>query len=42
MLDANLINQDTDKLFAIAIKHNLDYDGWGTFFLLKSSDYSFG
>jgi regulator of RNase E activity RraB len=35
MLDANLINQDTDKLFAIAIKHNVDYDGWGTFFIEK-------
>jgi len=35
MLDANLINQDSDKLFAIAIKHNLDYDGWGTFFIEK-------
>jgi regulator of RNase E activity RraB len=35
MLDAKLINQDTDKLFAIAIKHDVDYDGWGTFFIEK-------
>jgi regulator of RNase E activity RraB len=35
MLDSTLINQDTDKLFAIAIKHNVDYDGWGTYFIEK-------
>ncbi|WP_339724551.1 ribonuclease E inhibitor RraB [uncultured Paraglaciecola sp.] len=35
MLDVNLINQDTDKLFAIAEKHKVDYDGWGTFFIEK-------
>lgn len=33
MLDAQLINQDTDKLFAIALKHDVDYDGWGTYFI---------
>lgn len=35
MLDPQLINQDTDKLFAIAEKHKVDYDGWGTFFIEK-------
>ena len=35
MLDVQLINQDTDKLFAIAVKHNVEYDGWGTFFIEK-------
>ena len=33
MLDSKLINQDTDKLFAIAIKHKVDFDGWGTYFI---------
>ena len=35
MLDPLLINQDTDKLFAIAEKHDVDYDGWGTYFIEK-------
>ncbi|MBL4630312.1 MAG: ribonuclease E inhibitor RraB [Paraglaciecola sp.] len=35
MLDIKLIEQDTDKLFAIAIKHQVDFDGWGTFFIEK-------
>jgi regulator of RNase E activity RraB len=35
MLDTTLINQDTDKLFAIAVKHDVDYDGWGTYFIEK-------
>lgn len=35
MLEVEQINQDTDKLFAIAIKHKVDYDGWGTFFIEK-------
>lgn len=35
MLDTKLINQDTDKLFAIATKHKVDFDGWGTFFIEK-------
>jgi regulator of RNase E activity RraB len=38
MLDFNLINQDTDKLFAIAAKHKVDYDGWGTYFIDKDQD----
>lgn len=33
MLDPQLINQDTDKLYAIASKHKVHYDGWGTFFI---------
>ncbi|WP_299084149.1 ribonuclease E inhibitor RraB [uncultured Paraglaciecola sp.] len=35
MLDVQLINQDTDKLFAIAVKHQVEYDGWGTYFIEK-------
>ncbi|WP_158970846.1 ribonuclease E inhibitor RraB [Paraglaciecola sp. L3A3] len=33
MLDPLLINQDTDKLYAIATKHKVHYDGWGTYFI---------
>lgn len=33
MLDIDLINQDTDKLLAIANKHKVEYDGWGTYFI---------
>lgn len=33
MLEATLINQDTDKLLAIADKHQVHYDGWGTYFI---------
>ncbi|MCC2617325.1 ribonuclease E inhibitor RraB [Aestuariibacter halophilus] len=32
-LDVSLINQDTDKLLAIANKHGVHYDGWGTYFI---------
>jgi regulator of RNase E activity RraB len=33
LLDISLINQDTDKLVAIATKHGVHYDGWGTYFI---------
>lgn len=33
MLDIHLINQDTDTLLAIANKHKVHYDGWGTYFV---------
>ena len=33
MLDVKLINQDTEKLLAIATKHRVHYDGWGTYFI---------
>ncbi|MCF2947885.1 ribonuclease E inhibitor RraB [Paraglaciecola aquimarina] len=33
MLEPLLINQDTDKLFAVAEKHKVHYDGWGTYFI---------
>jgi regulator of RNase E activity RraB len=33
MLDEKLINQDTEKLLAIANKHKVHYDGWGTYFI---------
>lgn len=35
MLEVKQINQDTDKLFAIATKHKVHYDGWGTYFIEK-------
>jgi hypothetical protein len=35
MLEVEQINQDTDKLFAIATKHKVEYDGWGTYFIEK-------
>lgn len=35
MLNVELINQDTDKLLAIANKHKVHYDGWGTYFIEK-------
>lgn len=33
MLEVDLINKDTDALLAIADKHNIHYDGWGTYFI---------
>ncbi|GAA6184765.1 MULTISPECIES: ribonuclease E inhibitor RraB [Alteromonadaceae] len=33
MLDIDLINKDTDTLLKIADKHNIHYDGWGTYFI---------
>ncbi len=33
MLDVNKINQDTDILLKIADKHQVHYDGWGTYFI---------
>lgn len=35
MLDVSLIDQDTKKLFAIAEKHQVEFDGWGTYFIEK-------
>jgi regulator of RNase E activity RraB len=32
-LDVNIFNVDSDKLIAIADKHNVYYDGWGTYFI---------
>lgn len=32
-LKLELINQDTEKLLAIAAKHQVHYDGWGTYFI---------
>lgn len=32
-LDVELINNDTDKLLLIAAKHQVHYDGWGTYFI---------
>lgn len=33
ILDLDLINKDTEKLVAIANKHKVHYDGWGTYFI---------
>lgn len=33
ILDAELINKDTDALITIANKHQIHYDGWGTYFI---------
>ena len=32
-LETEVINADTDKLLAIATKHKVHYDGWGTYFI---------
>lgn len=32
-LDIQVFNADTDKLIAIADKHKVFYDGWGTYFI---------
>ena len=32
-LDIALIDADTEKLLAIAAKHKVHYDGWGTYFV---------
>ncbi len=31
-LDAEVIDAQTEKLIALAEKHKIDYDGWGTYF----------
>lgn len=31
-LNADLIDEQADKLIQLAEKHNIDYDGWGTYF----------
>ena len=31
-LDADVIMEDVDKLSALAIEHDIEYDGWGTYF----------
>ncbi|AWL13156.1 Regulator of ribonuclease activity [Saliniradius amylolyticus] len=31
------LNADTDKLLAIADKHGVEYDGWGTYFVEPKS-----
>lgn len=32
-LDADVFNQDVDKLLVIADKHKVHYDGWGTYYM---------
>jgi len=32
-LDVSVFNKDADKLLAIANKHKVHYDGWGTYFI---------
>lgn len=36
-LDIETFNADTDKLVAIAEKHNVHYDGWGTYFIQRDN-----
>ncbi|MGF1686312.1 ribonuclease E inhibitor RraB [Photobacterium japonica] len=31
-LNAEVIDEQAEKLIALADKHNIDYDGWGTYF----------
>ncbi|MCQ1060992.1 ribonuclease E inhibitor RraB [Photobacterium sp. DNB23_23_1] len=31
-LNAEVIDEQADKLIQLAEKHNIDYDGWGTYF----------
>ncbi|GHA66259.1 ribonuclease E inhibitor RraB [Photobacterium aphoticum] len=31
-LNAEVIDEQAEKLIALAEKHNIDYDGWGTYF----------
>ncbi|WP_413111264.1 ribonuclease E inhibitor RraB [Thaumasiovibrio sp. DFM-14] len=31
-LDAELIDEQAEKLISLAMKHKIDYDGWGTYF----------
>lgn len=33
LLDLDKINQDTDQLLKIAEKHQVHFDGWGTYFI---------
>lgn len=33
MLELDLLNKDTDTLLAIVNKHQIEYDGWGTYFI---------
>lgn len=37
-LDVKVFNADSDKLVAIANKHKVHYDGWGTYFMGDSID----
>ncbi|QSX34092.1 ribonuclease E inhibitor RraB [Shewanella avicenniae] len=32
-LDIDLLDNACEKLFALAAKHKVDYDGWGTYFM---------
>ncbi len=49
-LDLEVFNADSDKLIAIADKHHVFYDGWGTYFIgegaierdeIDNEDYDF-
>jgi regulator of RNase E activity RraB len=37
-LDINVLNEDIDKLLKIADKHDVTYDGWGTYFEPREDD----
>ena len=37
-LDSELLRKDTDNLLKIADKHQVHYDGWGTYFIPAEGD----
>ncbi|SMY17822.1 ribonuclease E inhibitor RraB [Photobacterium aquimaris] len=37
-LNAELIDEQAEKLIKLAEKHNIDYDGWGTYFESDEDD----
>lgn len=37
-LNAELIDEQAEKLIKLAEKHNIDYDGWGTYFESDEGD----
>lgn len=37
-LDRAALDKDTDALLKIADKHNVTYDGWGTYFMPQDGD----
>ena len=37
-LNAELIDEQAEKLIILADKHSIDYDGWGTYFESDEDD----
>lgn len=38
-LDQEALNKDSDALLKIADKHNVHYDGWGTYFMPRDGEH---